>query len=198
MAERDYLLGQAAVQGFIDRVRLLLASGTSPDGRNRYNARTHVENALLEGHSEIARLLISSGAAAPALSDNDRFRVAILANDAAEAKRILATSPSAKTEPGALLAAARQGRLDALELCLALGLPIDGRDAQGLTALHHAARGGHLDIVRALVAHGASVVLRDPMYDGTPLGHARHFAARWPRSHAAEIVTLLENQSPQS
>jgi ankyrin repeat protein len=193
-ADLDLLLGQAAVQGFTDRVRLLLASGASPDGRSRYNHRTHLEAALLEGHAEIARLLMSAGAAAPALTDNERFRVAVLANDAAEAKRILATSPSANTEPGALLAAARHGRLDAVELCLALGLPINGRDAQGLTALHHAARSGHLEVVRELVARGASVVVRDPIYDGTALGHAKHFAARWPRPHGAEIIALLESQ----
>ena len=67
-------------------------------------------------------------------------------------------------------------------------------DADGLTALHHAARQGHLDVVRALVAHGASTTVRDPQYGGTALGHARHFNARWPRSHGAEIVALLERR----
>jgi hypothetical protein len=197
-AELDYLLGQAAVQGFVERVQLLLAHGANVDGRNRYNRRTHLENALLEGHAEIARLLRAAGASAPALSDSDRFRVAVLANDAAEARRILAASPAVSASPDALLAAARHGRLEALELGLALGLPIDGHDRDGLTALHHAARGGHLDVVRALVARGASLVVRDRLYDGTALGHARHFAERWPRPDAAAIVALLEPRSPNS
>jgi ankyrin repeat protein len=195
-AQRDFLLGQAAVQGFVERVRLLLAHGTAADGCNRYNGRTHVENALLEGHTEIARLLIAAGARSPALSANERFRVAVLENDAAEAQRILAASPSANAGSGALIAAARHGRLAAVELGLALGLPIDGRDDDGLTPLHHAARNGHLEVVRALVERGASLVARDARYDGTPLGHAKHFAARWPRPDGAAIVALLEQPRP--
>ncbi len=187
----DFLLGQAAVQGFVERVRLLLAHGTSADGRSRYNGRTHVENALLEGHAEIAALLIAAGARPPALSEVEQLRVAILANDEAEARRILAASPSASSDAGALLAAARHGRLDALALALGLGLPIDGRDAQGLTALHHAARAGPLAIVRELVARGASVAVRDRIYNGNALGHARHFAARWPRPEGADVVAFL-------
>ena len=192
-SELDFLLGQAAVQGFVDRVRLLLAHGAAAEGRNRYNRRTHLENALLEGHTELADLLRGAGARAPALSDSDRFRVAVLANDGVEARRILAASPPVSAEPDALLAAARHGRLDALELGLALGLPIDGHDRDGLTALHHAARSGHIAVVRALVAHGASLVVRDRLYDGTALGHARHFAERWPRPDGAAIVAFLEN-----
>ena len=190
-ADLDFLLGQAAVQGFVERVQLLLAHGASADGRSRYNGRTHVENALLEGHAEIARMLFGAGASAPALSEIDRFRVAVLANDAAEAKRILAASPSV-AESDALIAAARHGRLDAVELGLTLGLPLDGRDAQGLTPLHHAARNGHLEVVRALVDRGASLVVRDPLYDGTALGHAQHFMSRWPRPDGAAIVALLD------
>ena len=151
-----------------------------------------MENALLEGHTEIARLLTAAGAAAAALDEHEQFRVAVLANDEEAARRILVASPTAGTESAALIAAARHGRLDALELGLALGLPIDGRDADGLTALHHAARNGHLEVVRALVAHGASTAVRDPRYGGTALGHARHFAERWPRPHGAEIMAVLE------
>ena len=112
----------------------------------------------------------------------------VLALDEPEARRLLPSAPAAD----ALLAAARHGRLSALELGLALGLPIDGRDAHGLTALHEAARNGHLALVKALVAHGASLELRDPMYGGTPLGHARHFTARWPRPDGAAVIAFLE------
>lgn len=156
------------------------------------------QNALLEGHGEIAAMLLAAGARPPVLSDAERFRVAVLANDGPAAQGILAASPSVRAEPHALIAAARHGRLDAVELGLALALPIDGRDAQGLTALHHAARSGHADVVRVLVARGASTSVRDPQYDGTPLGHARHFVARWPRAHGAEIIAFLEQHAPKS
>jgi hypothetical protein len=45
----DYLLGASVKQGFTDRVALLLAHGASPNGRDFYNKRTHIENALLMG-----------------------------------------------------------------------------------------------------------------------------------------------------
>lgn len=196
-AETDiqFVLGQAAQQGFADRVQLLLGHDASPDGVNHYNRRTHVENALLEGHANIARMLIAAGAKWPALSAEERFRVAVLANDATEALRILATTPLANEHAATLIAAARHGHLAALRLALHLGVPIDGTDRGGLTALHHAAQQGHLDVVRELVAQGASVDVRDPTYDGTALGHAQHFAARWPGPHRAEIVAFLAERA---
>ena len=191
-ADLEFLLGQAAVQGFVDRVRLLLSTGVSADGRNRYNRRTHLENALLEGHAEIASLLIAAGAREPQFTEGDRFRVALLAGDAAEAQRIRGRVPSVAADSDALIAAARHGNVSAIELALTHGLPIDRSDANGLTALHHAARNGHLEAVRVLVDHGASTTLRDPQYDGTPLGHARHFSGRWPRARGADVVAYLE------
>ena len=187
-ADLQFVLGQAAVQGFIERVRLLLAHGVSADGRNHYNRRTHIENALLEGHTDVARLLTTAGAREPAFSERDLFRVAVLANDADAARDLIGIS----ADSDALTAASRHGNLDAVELALSLGIPIDRPDAEGLTALHHAARNGHLDVVCALVARGASTTVRDPQYDGTALGHARHFHARWPRAHGAEVVAFLE------
>ena len=194
--ELDFVLGQAAVQGFADRVQLLLAHGVSADGRNRYNQRTHLENAALEGHDHIVRALRAAGARPPTFSEPERFRVAVLTHQRVEARRILDAFPSARDAPDVLGAAARHGNLDALQLGLSLGLPLDGVDASGLTPLHHAARNAHLDVVRALVTAGASLVVRDPTYGGTPLGHARHFAARWPRPRSAEVVAFLEHATP--
>lgn len=188
----DFLLGQAAMQGFTERVRLLIAQNVGVDGRNRYNGRTHVENALLEGHRDVARLLIAAGAEAPSFDVQDRFRAAVLAGEAVNARDIVVASPDVGARSDAVIAAARHGNVEAIELGLALGIPIDRADKSGMTALHHAARGGHLDAVRVLVAHGASTTIRDRQYDGTALGHARHFNARWPRPHGAEVEAVLE------
>jgi ankyrin repeat protein len=40
--------------------------------------------------------------------------------------------------------------------------------------LHHAAWAGHDDVVRLLVESGARLDIRDTLYNGTPLGWARH------------------------
>lgn len=165
----DYLLGQAAMQGFVERVQILLAHGASPDGRNHYNRRAHLENALLEGHAEIVRVLEAAGATPVTVGEDE-------------------------LQANALFAAARHGRRDAAERALARGASIDRLDRDGITALHHAARAGHLDVVRLLVAAGASLDVRDPLYNGTPLGHARHFAKRWPSEGTATVVAFLEAQ----
>jgi len=103
-----------------------------------------------------------------------------------------------RPDEGTLHAAARHGRLEALELGLSVGLAIDAVDGRGLTALHHAVHAGHLDIARALVARGASLTVRDPTYDGTPLGHARHTADHWPGAQRRELVVFLEGAAERA
>ena len=163
----DFVLGQAAQQGFTDRVRLLLAHGAAPGGRNYYNKRPHLENALLEGHTEIAARLEQAGAPPAVLTPVEAFRAACLRADAPEARRLLAAHPEARAHAGTLAAAARHNHLDAVRLALDLGLPIDARE-HGLTPLHHAARAGHLAVARELVDRGASLDARDPVYNGPP------------------------------
>jgi ankyrin repeat protein len=49
---------------------------------------------------------------------------------------------------------------------------INQRDSLGATALHHAAFGGHRDVVRALVEHGAEINVPDDEFGATPAGWA--------------------------
>jgi hypothetical protein len=49
---------------------------------------------------------------------------------------------------------------------------INQRDKFGATALHHAAFGGHRDVVRVLVEHGAEVNAADSEFGATPAGWA--------------------------
>jgi ankyrin repeat protein len=51
---------------------------------------------------------------------------------------------------------ASSGDVGSIELCLNQGTDIHLRDEGGLTALHWAARGGHLEAVKWLLARGAS------------------------------------------
>lgn len=187
----DFLLGQAVQQGFVARVELLLAHGASADGRHHYNKRAHLENALLEGHAGIARMLERAGASPITLGGREAFRAAILRGDESEARTLLAAHPEAARDAGTLTAAARHGNLAAVKLALALGVELDAVDREGLTALHHAARSGHVEVVRELIAAGASLAIRDPQYGGTPLGHAMHFAERWPSAGRDQAVAVL-------
>jgi ankyrin repeat protein len=49
---------------------------------------------------------------------------------------------------------------------------LNQRDTLGATALHHAAFGGHHDVVRALVEHGADINAADSEFGATPAGWA--------------------------
>jgi len=49
---------------------------------------------------------------------------------------------------------------------------IHQRDQLGATALHHAAFGGHRDVVRALVELGADINAKDSEFGATPAGWA--------------------------
>jgi hypothetical protein len=68
-----------------------------------------------------------------------------------------------------------------------------------MTALHKAAMAGWPDAVRVLLAHGASVEVRDAEFKSTPLVAAAE-ASRWHkgegRDHAAVGRLLLDAGSP--
>ena len=61
--------------------------------------------------------------------------------------------------------------------------------------LHWAAYGGHADIVRMLIAHGAPINVKDETFEGTPLGWALHaWAGGGPHagdSRYYDVVKLL-------
>ncbi|KAF4617997.1 hypothetical protein G7Y89_g15008 [Cudoniella acicularis] len=72
--------------------------------------------------------------------------------------------------------AARAGNLNVLLQLHAKGIPYDTPDADGLTAMHFAARGGHLDIVEHLKENAFCLSYEDkvptPLYEAAAGGHS--------------------------
>jgi hypothetical protein len=189
----EYLLGAAARQGFVDRVALLLAHGASPDGRDFYNHRTHLENARLFGHGGIAEMLVRHGAGSPSFSPGEALRVACLAGDEAEVRRLGGLTLAGRDDVATLLAAAQHGHLRAVRLCLdVLGVDVDATSDKGIAALHIAAGNGRRLVVEELLGRGASLALKDAEHGGTPLGHARWAARTWPTPERRDVARLLE------
>lgn len=86
------------------------------------------------------------------------------------------------------------GRSEVFEFLLTKGLSV-GAGESGETPLHHAAHGGHPDIVKLLLARGADVNVIDASYEATPLGWAMygylHPSPEAKRARHQEVVELL-------
>jgi hypothetical protein len=166
-----YQLRWAVTHDQRDRVRLLVSEGV--EFRSGY-----VELALLNGNTEIAAFLQSSGAHAPVLDPVSAFVAAVLVGDEFDP----AVVPSAlAARPGLVVWAAANGRLDAVRRLVALGFSVNalGRGDTPVeqpweTALHQAAGNGDLAMARLLLELGADPSIRDARFDATPLGWAEH------------------------
>lgn len=195
MPTLDYLLGVSVRQGFQDRVALLLLHGASAEGRDYYNHRTHHENALLDGHSQIAELLVRHGAQPAILTPAEQLRAAFLRADAAEVRRLTADGVEGRDDAATVIAAAQHGRLAALRMLLEAGAAASSTTPKGIPALHVAAEHGHRLVAEELLAHGASLEARDPVYGGTPLGRVTWFLRRRPTPEREETQRFLVARS---
>ena len=101
---------------------------------------------------------------------------AAVAQEAAQdAARDADASPTADPEKvEALHEAARQGDVEKITRLLDAGVPVDGTNQYGATALTYAASKGHLGVVKLLVERGANVDATDTFYSSTPAGWAAY------------------------
>jgi len=166
-------LSQAARNSHEDRVKLLLAHGARTD--ETFRGKTPWQHAMDMGNLLIASLLEKVGGPISNLSDVERFTSFCLAADEAGARAMLDRAPDLlERAPKPMVnKAANTGRLEAVRLALDLGFDPDFVDE--VTALQNAAGHGREDIFRLLVERGASLCIRDPFYDGTPVGWADFF-----------------------
>jgi Ankyrin repeats (3 copies) len=89
----------------------------------------------------------------------------------------LAVNATPRDRQIALVAAALNGKTQALSRLLELGVDLDAYSTgihTHATALHHAVDSGSLEAVKVLVEAGARLDIRDKMYHGTPLDWAEH------------------------
>ncbi len=176
--------GPAAAGVQVPLVELLVSHGAAVDGRGPLGT-TPLRTALVFGGLDAARALVGLGAevrdlpTAAGLGDVDRARRFLPATDAADRHRALAL-------------AAQLGQLQVTRLLLDAGEdpnrynPVDVH--AHTTPLHSAALGGYAELVHLLVDRGASLELRDRIYDST--------AAEW-AEHAGhtEIATFLRERA---
>jgi len=171
--------------------------------RKRADGRTPYAVAELNGNRAVADSLLAHGAT-PELAEVDRLVAACSRGDRKAAEALLGKSPHLRDQITddhyiAFHQAAERNDVGALEAMLACGFDSNRPDAGiGKTALHSAAMEGWPDAVRVLLAHGASVHVRDREFKGQPLVWAAEGSrqGREGRDFAAVGKLLLDAGSP--
>jgi uncharacterized protein len=134
-------LTAAARHGDVARVRALLRQGAPVDALGKAGG-TPLMSAAMEGHADVARVLLQAGA-----------------------------NPNARTRPSQnrrgksgftpLALAATNGKTEIAKMLLSKGAAANARVADGKTALMLACMWGYTDTVHLLLEHGARVDLKD-------------------------------------
>ena len=172
----DYLLGNA-VPRQPKRAAWLLAHGANAQALNAYSKQSLVRQAMLDGRSDLVRLLVDNGASPVELDGQDAFTAAIARGDEIEARRLLEGNPEFLLSPAPLLVAIRQGRPETAALALRLGVSPDAETRDGVRALHEAAGSDAIEIIALLVKARAEIDPIERRHGSTPLGWARHQGA---------------------
>ena len=171
--------------------------------RKRADGRTPYAVAELNNNRAVADWLLAHGAAAE-LSDVDRLVAACSRGDRDTVVALLAAHPELARDItddhyNAFHQAAERNDTRALEAMLAAGFDPNRPDSSiGKTVLHSAAMEGWPDAVRLLLAHGASVQIRDREFNGPPLVWAAEGSRQGHegRDFAAVGRLLLDAGSP--
>jgi cytohesin len=197
-AKKEKTLVEAVENGDVEQLKLLISKGADVDAKVKaevvrsdgdafyVEGWTLLHLAAMEGHADIAAILINKGADIHARNE-DWFGATPLLCAArlghADVAELLIDAGAdinmhAKYFQTPLDYAASQGHLDVVELLIS-----KGADPARRGALHGAARKDHLDVVELLISKGANIEARGSEGD-TPL----HVAVK---SGNLEMVKLL-------
>jgi ankyrin repeat protein len=160
-------------------IELLCSYGADPDSA--------ILTALVNGEFKAVECLINKGARVD-------LNVAAALGRFEEARDLLPMAASEERHR-ALALASQFGQATVVQLLLDNGEDPDRYNPLGThshsTPLHQAALAGHMDVVRLLVEAGASLTLRDTLFNGTPAGWAEH-------AGNSEIESYLLSRPPAS
>jgi ankyrin repeat protein len=167
-------LSSAAIRGDIEQVKLLLAHGARTT--ETLNGKSPWQHAMARGHLGIAHTLEQANALTAPLTDVEQFVSCCLAGDEPAARALLQQSPDiiSHAPKNMVQRAVGTKRMEAVRLTLDLGF--DPNFIDDNAPIHAAGTfAEHEDMLRLLLARGASLKLREPWYDGTGIGWADFF-----------------------
>ena len=192
-------LHRAALAGRGEVVmRMLVEHGTEVDAP-RGDGKTAYALAVRAGNTSAAEYLASVGAFTMGLESIDRLLGACNTGDLAAAMSIVTAEPDiiAGTTPedrDALGLAVVENREDAVRALLDVGFPMNAEGEWGGTPLHWAAWNARVDMVKLLLARGASVNVRDSRYGSSPIAwcaHGSRYSGHGTDAEYVNIATML-------
>jgi len=171
----------AAGVGTVDAVKLLLARGAVVDAKDPTFQQTALMVAVRENHPDVVKLLVEVGADVNARTRTGPTPPWILPNSVPGfghgvgiVRGGLPDRGLRNPIPGGLsplLYAARDGRLDIVQILVAARADVNEVDANGISPLVDAITNNHVDVARFLIDQGADVNASD-WYGRTPLWSA--------------------------
>ncbi len=182
------LLHCAIRNGQISMVDFLLSSGANVNQVTHFKKNTPLHFSVFQDDSSITEKLLLAGAEPNVRNKKGESPLcrAVGVNSPAVSLLLAAGAvPDDATCPdgGCLFCAARSGCVVMLEEIVRGLEDLNRSSKQGVSALHYAVHGGHLEIVRLLLENGADVNICDKR-DCTPLHQAV-------RVGSSEIIDLL-------
>ena len=189
-----FLLEAAIDRNLLELAEWLLAHGAGPNGGrilpSGISTPSPYEQAVRRGFLAMADLLVRYGATPIAVnphdtpSDEDAFVATCFRLDRDEVTARLHEHPEYLESPKAMFAAARDDRVDVVELLLDLGVSPDVEDPSLARPLHQAAGADAVRTISLLIHRGADVDAREANWHATPLG----FAVYGQRQRAIEVL----------
>lgn len=178
-----------AAKGRTETLRLLLTRGAKVNAPNNHGC-TALHKAARFGDIASVQYLLAYGAD-PRLEDNERRKAAFYAHIEARADYIIAFERAQlaqrANQEAQLRSAANKNEINTLRKLLQQGVDIHAQDEYGDTALHLAAKQGHIASVRYLLAKGANPNL---------LNHAGRTAASYASPEIQELINNFVQAQP--
>src|SRR5688500_6401827 len=171
---RETPLHRIAENGRNVAVAELLLSHGADLRQPRVGGRVPYEMAMRVGNAPVADLLSSRGGGVETLRPVDAFLHACATGNGSAALGMIDAHPGIRAEllgkeHSAILRMLESGNVGVLRIIEALGFDLGVEGPWGGTALHWAAWHGRLELVRALLAAGAPVNVRDRTYGSSPI-----------------------------
>ena len=171
----DFLLIMAVHRNHIRRAQWALAHGANPRCRHPYYAARNLHtDAIVNGFTTVADLLLRFGAVADALDGPQTFQVACVRLDRNTAAKLAHAHPEYLTDPRPLLLAASRDLGEVAQLLLDLGTSPDVAILSNFRPLHAAASHDSVQVGALLIERGAEIDPIEGRFKAAPLGWAIH------------------------